>query len=106
MPSDAVYGMKKGNEELLDLGVVDKRLLLDEREFYQAPAVLRRDASILSRVVRDAWDGLEVLATLTKHSPTRATGAHISIISHITADEPREALEGKTGHTWMLERRE
>jgi hypothetical protein len=95
---DPTFGMKKGIEELTDSGITDKRLLLDEREFYQALAVMRREASILSRVIRDAWDGREVLATLTKHSPTRATGAHISIIGHITTDELREALD----HTSMI----
>ena len=94
---DPIYGMRKGVEELVDAGVSDKRLLLDEREFFQALAVLKREGSILSRVIRDAWDCVERLATLTKHSPTRATRPFISIIGHITADELRQALD----HTSM-----
>jgi Protein of unknown function (DUF3987) len=94
---DPVYAIRKGVEELVDAGTADKRLLLDEREFFQALAVLRREGSILSRVVRDAWDCVERLATLTKHSPTRATRPFISIIGHITADELRQALD----HTSM-----
>ena len=93
---DPVYAMKKGNEELVDAGVSDKRLLLDEREFFQALAVLRRDGNVLSRVIRDAWD-CRNLATLTKQSPTRATDPFISIIGHITADEIRRSLD----HTSM-----
>src|SRR6516162_2583405 len=94
---DPVYGMRKGVEELIDAGVSDKRLLLDEREFFQALTVLKREGNILSRVIRDAWDCVERLATLTKHSPTRATRPFISIIGHITADELRQALD----HTSM-----
>ena len=68
----------------------------DEREFFQALAVLRRDGNVLSRVIRDAWD-CRNLATLTKQSPTRATDPFISIIGHITADEIRRSLD----HTSM-----
>ena len=93
---DPVYAMKKGNEELVDAGVSDKRLLLDEREFFQALAVLKREGNILSRVIRDAWD-CRNLATLTKHLPTRATDPFISVIGHITAEEIRQSLD----HTSM-----
>jgi hypothetical protein len=94
---DPSYAVRKGVEELVDAGVSDKRLLLDEREFFQALAVLKREGSILSRVVRDAWDCCEKLATITKHSPTRSTRPFISIVGHITADEFRQALD----HTSM-----
>jgi hypothetical protein len=94
---DPVYAIRKGVEELVDAGVSDKRLLLDEREFFRALAVLKREGSILSGVIRDAWDCAERLATLTKHSPTRATQPFISIVGHITADELRQALD----HTSM-----
>jgi uncharacterized protein DUF3987 len=90
---DPLFGMRKGVEECIDPGVGDKRLLLDEREFYQALAVMRREGNILSRVVRDAWDCKHVLATLTKHSPTRATDALISIIGHITIFELQQTLD-------------
>jgi hypothetical protein len=90
---DEIYGMRKGTEELLDAGVSDKRLLLDEREFFGALAVLKREGSILSRVVRDAWDCAELLRTLTKHSPTCATRPFISIVGHITVEELRRTLD-------------
>ena len=72
---DPAYGLRKGVEELIDAGISDKRLLLDEREFFQALAVLKREGSILSRVIRDAWDCCEKLATMTKHSPTPGNAA-------------------------------
>jgi hypothetical protein len=90
---DPVYAIRKGVEELVDAGVNDKRLLLDEREFSGALAVLKREGSILSRIVRDAWDCAELLRTITKHSPTRATRALISIVGHITVEELRRTLD-------------
>src|SRR5262245_27750853 len=59
---DPVYAMRKGEEVCVDAGVADKRLLFDEREFFQALEVLKREGSILSRVLRDAWDCREMLA--------------------------------------------
>ena len=53
---------------------------------------MRREGNILSRVLRDGWDRGN-LATLTKNSPARATGAHISIVGHITAEELRRDLD-------------
>jgi hypothetical protein len=79
-------------EEIVDPGVADKRLMIVEPEFAGALSVMRREGNILSRVIRDAWDRGD-LATLTKHSPARATGAHVSIIGHITADELRQSLD-------------
>jgi hypothetical protein len=45
----------------------------------------------LSATIRCAWDSGN-LSTLTKSDPVVATGAHISIIGHITADELRADL--------------
>src|SRR3712207_8613758 len=45
----------------------------------------------LSPVVRDAWD-TGTLRNMTKNSPATATGAHVSIISHITIDELQREL--------------
>jgi hypothetical protein len=90
---DPIWRLKKGERELEDPGVEDKRLLLDEREFYQALAVMRRDGNILSRVVRDAWDCRPRIASLTKHSPACATNPMISISGHITEDELTRELD-------------
>jgi hypothetical protein len=69
-----------------DHGVTDKRLLVVESEFAAPLRVSERDGNTLSAVVRQAWDTGR-LRVLTKNSPVRATGAHISIIGHITKDE-------------------
>jgi hypothetical protein len=74
-------------EETIDPGQPDKRLLVIESEFAGTLRVMQRDGNILSRVLRDGWDGGFDLAVLTKNSPARATGACISVIGHITATE-------------------
>jgi len=75
-----------------DPGIADKRLLVVEPEFAGTLTVMQRQGNILSRVIRDSWDRGD-LATLTKNSPARATGAHVSIIGHITEDELRATLD-------------
>ncbi len=80
--------------QVIDPGVADKRLLVLESEFASVLRVLERDGNTLSSIIRNAWDRGD-LESLTKNSPARATGAHISIIGHITADELRRYL-GRT----------
>lgn len=87
---------KKGGEQeevVEDEGVSEKRLLVAESEFAQPLRLMKRDGNILSTIIRQAWDTGD-LRTLTKANPIRATGAHISIIGHITAAElARELTE-------------
>src|SRR5262249_57908552 len=49
---DEVYAMRKGELELVDPGVTDKRLLLQEHEFFQVLTVMKREGNTLSRVIR------------------------------------------------------
>src|SRR5262245_19269488 len=93
---DPIYGMKKGEQVLLDPGVDDKRLLLDEREFSAALDSMKREGNVVSRIIRDAWDSPMVLRTLTKHSPTKVAKPHISIIGHITIDELQKKIDQKS----------
>src|SRR5262249_33916982 len=74
-----------------DLGVDDKRLLIIEGEFANVLKVMSREGNTLSPVIRSAYDNGN-LRILTKKSPARATGAHISIIGHITREELRREL--------------
>jgi Protein of unknown function (DUF3987) len=90
---DPIYSMKKGVLECTDPGVDDKRLLLDEREYQQALTVMTRPGNTVSRIIRDAWDDRERIGSLTKNSPARVTAPMISIVSHITIEELREALD-------------
>ena len=82
----------KTSEVVVDHGVTDKRLLVFEGEFAKALRAMERQGNTLSAVLRDAWDHGD-LRTLVKNSPNRATGAHVSVIGHITADELRRYLD-------------
>ena len=77
--------------EIVDAGVEDKRLLVTEAEFAGVLRAVQRQGNTLSATVREAWDSGN-LRTLTKSDPITATGAHICIIGHITADELRTEL--------------
>ena len=79
------------NESEKDTGIHDKRLFVKEPEFGCVLRVLERQGNTLSPVIRQAWDSGS-LATLTRNAPLTATGAHISISGHITADELRHYL--------------
>jgi hypothetical protein len=74
-----------------DPGVADKRLLVHEPEFANVLKQIERQGNTLSTVLRLAWDGRE-LRSMTKNSPSRSNGAHVSLVGHITADELRRYL--------------
>jgi hypothetical protein len=93
---DAVIRLVKSDagssEETIDQGVADKRLMVIEPEFAGVLRVAKREGNILTRVLRDAWDRGD-LATMTKNSPARTTGAFISIIGHVTSGELKRNLD-------------
>jgi hypothetical protein len=70
--------------------VHDKRLLVVEEEFARVLMVKSREANTLSPLLRDAWDNGD-LRSMTKR-PLIATGAHVSILGHITVGELRRTL--------------
>ncbi len=76
----------------VDPGVADKRLLVFEPEFARLLAVLKRDGSTLSAILRDGWDR-DVLEIMTKTSAIKASDAHLSFVGHITVDELRMELD-------------
>ncbi len=85
-----IWAVRDATED--DYGVFDKRLLVAESEFAGLLRVMQREGNIVSRIIRDAWDRGD-LGVLTKKFTTRATGAHISIIGHITVDELTRYLD-------------
>lgn len=108
---DEVRGERKGEEVVLDPGEPDKRLLAMEGELASLLKVMTREGNTLSPTIRQAWDG-DRLRTMTKNSPTRATGAHISIIGHVTKAEllrhlsDTEAANGFANRfLWLMVRR-
>jgi Protein of unknown function (DUF3987) len=70
-----------------DPGEPDKRAVVYEPEFAGVLKQTERQGNTASVVLRQRWDGREVTQTLTKNNPAKATGAHVSPIGHITAEE-------------------
>jgi hypothetical protein len=62
-----------------------------EVEFANVLKVMRREGNTLSPIIRAAWDSGD-LKTMVKLCPAKATGAHISIIGHITREELRRLM--------------
>jgi putative DNA primase/helicase len=73
-------------DEVVDEGVVDKRVLLEISEFGGTLAQMKRESSTLTAVLRDAFDGKR-LSTPNKNNPCFATGAHFVTIGHVTREE-------------------
>jgi hypothetical protein len=70
----------------VDPGISDKRLMVMEAEFASVLQVMARETNTLSAIIRQSWDS-GTLRTMTKNTPAQATGAHISILGHITQEE-------------------
>lgn len=87
------HGRATGEREIVleDGGVEDKRLFVAEPEFARVLRVGEREGATLSPVLREAWDSGN-LSSITKNSPATATGAHVAIVGHITAEELRRYL--------------
>lgn len=77
---------------IADMGVTDKRLLVFEGEFASVLRAQGRDGSTLSMVIRNLWDTGNA-RSMVKNAPTRTTGAHVSIVGHITKQELRNCLD-------------
>ena len=85
------YNKKTQQEELVDEGVKDKRLLALESEFSNVLNQSNGKMSILSNVLRNAWDG-KTLTTLIKNNREKASNPHVSIIAHITKEELKNCI--------------
>ena len=84
---------KTVKKELVDIdpGVSDKRLLIIETEMGRMLKAVNRDTSTLSDVVRQCWDGGK-LRTLNRKDALAATGAHVSIVAHVTEADVHKHL--------------
>jgi hypothetical protein len=79
-----------------DDGVPDKRLLVIEEEWAKPLRLCRSENSILSPLIRSAFDG-KPLAVLNKgENRYGCREPHVSIIGMVTADELRELTKGRT----------
>src|SRR5208337_4715401 len=74
-----------------DQGVSDKRVGIFEPEFSRVLKAASRDGSVLSEILRLAWDSHD-LRVITKTCAEVATDPHVSLIAHITAAELRDTF--------------
>lgn len=81
-----IWAVRDRAEDGSDPGVVEKRQLVVEGEFSAVLRVCARDGNTLSQTLRNAWDTGE-LAIKTKAKPCQVTGAHTSVIAHVTREE-------------------
>lgn len=82
-------------KNMIDVGVDDKRILMVEEEFASILAPMgsstNPNGKLMSAIIRKFWSGGD--ASLTKlHNPIKTTGAHVSLIGHITFDEVKRSL--------------
>lgn len=84
--------VKEYQPVITDAGVEDKRAFVLEAEFASVLRVMARETNTLSAIIRQAWDTGK-LQVKTRNSPATATGAHVSIIGHITREELRRNLD-------------
>jgi hypothetical protein len=73
-------------EEMVDAGIEDKRLLVNESEFARVLNSGQRQGNTLTAVMREAWDGKR-LGLMTKTKAAQCGKPHVSIIAHITKEE-------------------
>lgn len=78
-------------ETVDDEGVADKRMVAVETEFASVLKNAGRQGNIVTNILREAWDSGS-LSTLTKNEPQKATGAHLSVIGHVTHEDLRQHL--------------
>jgi hypothetical protein len=81
-----VWDDKEQASKVVDPGVNDKRLYVQEEEFAAALSAGKRDGNTLSATVRALWDS-GTRSPMTKTSRTQCTDAHVGILAHITLDE-------------------
>jgi hypothetical protein len=74
-----------------DPGAPDKRLFVVEEEFARVLKAAGRQDNTLGPVLRQAWER-DQLRTLAKNSPARATGAHVTVVGHVVAEEAQRYL--------------
>jgi hypothetical protein len=70
----------------------DRRTLITEEEFARLLAVISREGSTISANLRSAWQS-GTLELRTRQNKVKVTGAHASVIAHITREELLRRLD-------------
>jgi Protein of unknown function (DUF3987) len=74
--------------------VTDRRRLIFEPEFARVLAVIERQGTTLSAVLRQCWDQGSVDVNVRGKMKVHVRGAHLSKICHVTKDELLRKLSG------------
>lgn len=90
-------------EQCIDEGEPDKRLVVNTGEFFGVLSVSRREGNTLSRIIRDAWDR-DILESPTKNSPAVSTNAHVSIAGNISKEELIRTIQDLDADNGLLNR--
>lgn len=88
---------------VIDPGVDDKRLIVNCGEFQGVLAVMRREGSTVSRIIRDFWDRDLVVAP-SKNSPAKTTDCHFSFIGNISREELLQTYQQGDANNGVLNR--
>jgi Protein of unknown function (DUF3987)/DnaB-like helicase N terminal domain len=80
-------GLGSGEALIEALGDTDHRRLLYEPEFARVLAVIARDGTTLSAVLRQCWDQGAADIKVRGKGEVHVRGAHLSAICHVTKDE-------------------
>lgn len=91
------------DDEVIDEGVLDKRLYIVEAEFAGAMAAASREKNNLSATIRTAWDGRPI-EPLVKNNRWKASDPHIVITGHITASELIDRMSDVDAQSGFLNR--
>jgi Protein of unknown function (DUF3987) len=90
-----IGGLTSGEGLVADLAArpegPQRYVLVMESEYARLLRVSARSAT-LSALIREAWDG-GLLSILTRKPPLKASGASVSIVGHVTAEELRRRLD-------------
>jgi hypothetical protein len=78
-----------------DVGVSDKRLLMIEEEFAKPLRLCRNERSILSPLIRSAFDGSPLSVMNRGENRYGCREPHVSIVGMTTAEELRELVKGR-----------
>jgi hypothetical protein len=78
--------------DVAEEGVSDKRILVTEPEFSRLLNLCKQPLSKMSPLIRDSYDTGNLANLRTGGNQVTATGAHVSIIAHITPEELKRDL--------------
>ena len=105
-------GLVKRFRRLQAEGGTEHRALITDSEFGRLLAVMGREGSTLSPILRDAWDGAPLGRTLARQDDL-IHEHHVCLLAHITPRELRARLDGlerdngfANRFLWLLVRRQ